>query len=307
MAIGWTVTLDGVTLSGGDQPGTGCLTLPPDGLGLPEIRDNDVVYAQRDGVRHFSDWYEPRIVTLEVTVGGGACRGCGDERRAVADIVKAWSRKCDDVELVVSPPCEPDPDDRTFTGPYGILGRPRMASVEWLRGRRGVAKLLLRFDAADHRMFLLDPDGTPGSGVETVGLDPSTEGKVRCYPRCYDPTWCYDTETGNTVLPTEVEVQGTECVYPVICFHGTLTNPVLENLTTGESVGYRGTITGEDVICIDTETGTAELDGASRTHLITGNPRMTLDPGPNLLRLVSYSPTDSGHVEISWRPIVVSG
>lgn len=303
MAAGWTVTLEGVTLSGGDQPGTGCLTLPPDGLGLPEIRDNDVVYAQRDGVRHFSDWYEPRIITLEVVVGGG-CLPCGDERRQVSEIVKAWSRKCDDLELVVQPPCEPDPDDRTFTGPYGILGRPRVAEVTWRRGRRGVANLLLRFDAADHRMFILDEDGTPGSGVETVTLEPTTEGKVTCAPFCFPV--CFDIDTGEDVGPTEVEVYGTECTYPEICFFGTLTNPTLENVTTGQTVGYSGTVSGEEPVCIDTLTGTATQGGASRTHLITGNPRMILQPGVNLLRLVSYSPSDSGHADVSYRSIVVS-
>lgn len=184
--LGWRITLNGVTISGGDFPGVACLTLPPEGLGLPELRTEDVTFPQRDGVRHFADWYEPRIITLEATVGAGSCcRGCGEERARVREILKAWSRECDDTELVVHPPCPPHPLDRTLTGPYGVVGRPRVAEVTWRRGKRGIADLLLRFDGVDHRMYILDEDGTPGSGEQCVTLTPDSEGLARCYDRCY--------------------------------------------------------------------------------------------------------------------------
>lgn len=307
MDPGWTVTLEGITLSGGDRPGTGCLLLPPDGLGLPEIRNNDVTYAGRDGVRHFADWYEPRIITLSVVVGGNSCRcpSCGDERIRVAQILKAWSRKCDDVELVITPPCDPHPIDRTYTGPYGFIGRPRSATVEYRRGRRGIAYLTLRFDAVDERIYLLDEAGAPGSGEETVTVTPNTESLCAPIDGCLP--MCFTEESGGGGTEAIARVYGTECTYPTICFNGPLTSPVLENLTTGETIGYRGTIAaGTPPVCLDTSTGIATQGGARRTHLLTGNTRMTLSPGENLLRLVSYNTNDTGSVDVSFRSVVVS-
>lgn len=308
MAAGWAVTLDGVTLSGGDLDGLGCLTVPPDGLGLPEMRTEDVTYPQRDGVRHFSDWYSARIITLEeVLVCADGCPRCPSARQKVHQIVQAWSRRCDDAELVIWTDCDPAEDDaeRAFTGPYGVVGRPRVAEVRWERSNVGCAELLLRFDAIDHRLYVLDQDGQPGSGEQCVELEPVTSGRCRTYPRCYTPTWCYNQDTGDDGSEVTVEVTGTLCASPTIELYANLTDPIIENVTTGEFVGYRGSIgSTEYPVIIDTETGTATQGGASRTHLLTGNPRMSLDPGETTLRLVSYSPNDNGRAVICWRPSV---
>lgn len=75
--------LQGISLEGGDpivpylptEP-LGCLKLPPDGLGVPPVRNGDVVFAQRDGVVQFGDFYEPRILTFQVSVCNEGCPGC---------------------------------------------------------------------------------------------------------------------------------------------------------------------------------------------------------------------------------------
>ena len=507
MTDGWRIELNGVTISGGDEPGGACLTLPPEGLGVPGVRTEDVTLPQRDGVRHFNDWYEPRVITLEASVcPDSGCASCPEPRARVRAIQQAWKRQCDDIELVIWPPCSdaesrtnlaptpsgdpawedggpdappnwviggstfttttypavivpdiaqplhsirneyttadsltgmtsstffpvdgpmtvtfsawvrasipirartldpltnttqdatayqslpdwtrltvtatstyaapldayvvqlniesqpgnpapavgdfvevaavlaeqdgsptaayfdgatPDTDtalhdwsgepynapstsgpDRSLIGPFGIVGRPRpeAGNLTWLPGRSRCAQLVLRFDATDHRMFVLDSDGTPGSGVSVVEVSPFTSTKCRSYPRCYP--MCYDQETGEDPGDTTTVVQGTECTQPTICFHGQLTNPILENVTTGETIGYQGTITaGSPPVCVDTETGLAEQGGANRTHLITGNPQMSLQPGENLLRLRSFSSTDDGTAELTYRSIVVS-
>lgn len=307
MAAGWTATLNGVTLSGGDRPGDGCLITPPDGLGLPGIRNEDVTLVQRDGVRQFRDWYEPRVITLDVVVGGSGCRcpGCGPERARVNRIIQAWRRQCDSVELVLQPPCAPNPLDRTLTGPYGILGRPRRADLTWERGRSGRARLTLRFDAEDHRIYLLDRAGNPGSGVETVTVRPASETSCRSYPRCYP--LCYDGSTGQPGTEAVASVWGTECVGPVICLYGGLTDPTVEVVETGRRITYRGTIgEGAPPVCLDTTSGIATQGGADRTHLISGSTSLSLMPGENTIRLVSFNPQDSGYAEVTWRPVVVS-
>lgn len=56
-------------------------------------------------------------------------------------------------------------DTRATTGPFGVKGRPRVAKLPWRKGKKQIADATLRFDSADQRLFILDPEGTPGSGV----------------------------------------------------------------------------------------------------------------------------------------------
>lgn len=517
MAKGWSITLNGVTVSGGDDPcAVGCLTVPPDGMGPPDMRDEDVVYPQSDGVRHFDDWYMPRIITMErVIVSGDGCPGCISAREKLREIRRAWARQCEDVELVVWPDCDGGPgiNDGALTGPFGVLGRPRVSSYSWTR--QGYAVMLLRFDAADHRMYVLDADGTPGSGEKCVSLTPDTESVGACAPFCFgegpellatnlhhspffpngvglttqfrsldrsagvsgggpivagaerpyftltatgepttvglrvwlngagapdmlvspnqvlyvstlvrneggavgvvrdiewrdssntgigvwtdsvetpvgnewtaisyeavvpenaawakirlgvrdwavgnafhvsgvlatvdgyhgepfsgdfadtptgqyewigdphasgsrmlsipeesDGTLCFTTDLGQEGGgPVNAIVRGDICVQPTITLYGQLTNPIITNLTTGARIGYTGTIgTTSDPVVIDTQTGSATQGGSSRNHLISGDPRMILEEGENVLRLSSYSGSDSGRAEVCWRDAVL--
>lgn len=309
----WAVTLNGVTLTGGDAAtGIACLTAPPDGLGLPPLRTEDVVYPQRDGARHFADWYEPRIITLEdVYVCDDGCPGCPTGRAKVQQIMSAWGRKCGDVELVIFTDChDPDaaPSGRALTGPYGVVGRPRVAELTWITpSKTGCAALTLRFDAVDHRMFVLDGSGEAGSGTQCVTLGASVDVFCRTYDRCYSPSgMCYDTDISPSGGgPQTLTVGGTLCVRPTITLTGPLTNPRVENVTTGEFVQYNGAIAAGDTVTIDLSTGTAVTDsGASRTHLLTGNTRWLLVVGDNEVRLTAFNPTDTGTAEVCWRDTV---
>ena len=71
-----------VSLSGGEEidpylpsEPLGCLLVPPDGMGVPGLRTEDLVFTQRDGVNMYSDRYENRIVTLTVSVCNDGCLG----------------------------------------------------------------------------------------------------------------------------------------------------------------------------------------------------------------------------------------
>lgn len=112
MGQGWIAELNGVKVCGGDcDDATACLLLPPDGLGATDsngLRTEDQSYPQRDGVDHFSDWYNPRLITLTALVADGSSCSCtGSARQNARDLMNAWSRACDDDELVLIPPCQP--------------------------------------------------------------------------------------------------------------------------------------------------------------------------------------------------------
>lgn len=323
----WAVALDGIYLSGGDPIqwmdiiGTpacsgvgdpqvkGCLTSPPDGMGLPPLRTEDVTYPQRDGVRHFADWYEPRIITLaNVMVCPDGCVTCAGAREKVRDIVNAWSRRCDDAELVIYTDCHGStPASGGLSGPYGVIGRPRVAEVTWLSGKSKCAALTLRFDAVDERLLILDECGTPGSGGECVVLTPDIAQFCRSYPRCYP--MCYSVDISDPGAgPVTGFVAGDLCVYPTITLTGQLTNPIVENTTTGATIGYDAVIAAVDPpVVINTYDGTATQGGADRTEFLSGDPRLLLQPGSNVLRLTSFGGDDNGTALVCWRPAVITG
>lgn len=82
-AVSQQVQEQGISIEGGDAiipylptVPLGCLTLPPEGLGVPPVRNGDVAFAQRDGVVQFADYYEPRLLTFQVDIPNVGCPGC---------------------------------------------------------------------------------------------------------------------------------------------------------------------------------------------------------------------------------------
>lgn len=334
----WGAMLNGVFLTGAcdDEPydcadGGGAATpaptaeisFIPDGLGMPAMRTTDVTYPQRDGVRFGSDWYENRIVTLEqVTIcPHGDCAVCGSVPKRWRTLSKAWSRSCGRSELVIFTDChgEPDPDtglvDRSLTGPFGVVGRPRAMVDTTPRSASGCRQATLRFDAEDHRLYVLDECGTPGSGEECAVLEPGlpTLGEV-----CLDVTsglcltdqgMCFtspaeESPAGDGVIMDNI---GTECACPIITLTGRLTNPAVENVTTGARIDYNAVVeTGQSII-IDTSKGTAVTDtGADRTSFLSGDTTgFCMPEGENEVRLLAFGSGDDGTAEVCFRPSVL--
>lgn len=326
MTRGWAVLLNGVAITScGVQEDAFCpegvkvvghLTSPPDGLGLPGLRTEDVTYPQRDGVRHFQDWYEPRILTLEVSVAEGdsscGCAPCYDVRKTVQDIIVAWSRACDDEELVIFTDCDDgcDPDQpeglaSSLYGPFAMVGRPRVATVQWARGHKA-ADLVLRFDGVDERLWLTDDCGTPESGERCVTADPTTSGFNRCYgesgnTRCYDR--CYDNPTGGVSPAATVEVYGTLCTCPTFTFHGPLTTPYVSDGIN--QIGYQGDIPAGQTVIIDGADGTARDAVGNDLTFLTTLGTFCVEPGTSEIRL--FAGEGDGYVDICWRDSVASG
>lgn len=234
--------------------------------------------------------------------------------------MSSWSRHCGETELVIYTDCHDSSSAVTGTaraliGPYGVVGRPRQAQLAWLRGRTGCANALLRFDAVDHKLFVLDELGTPGSGTQCVELTPAVSSFCRTYPRCYDDA-CSDPVSGmaytvdNSVPgsgPQETDNFGDLCASLTITLTGPLTTPTLVNETTGQTLTYEGVIPAGVTIVIDTEQGTAIEGNTSRTHLLEGDVFMFVQPGVNTIRMTSVGPTDTGTASICYRPAVLSG
>jgi hypothetical protein len=564
----WAATLNGVTVSSACEehtPDVNCevqnenllidaLSAPPDGLGLPGLRTEDVTYYQRDGVRHFSDWYQPRVITLVGTIGPEVdCEACTSTREQLAALIKAWRRSCCDIELVIHTPCDGDfiigdpvlgpqtirrnlirnpsfeedltfwtvpadsfcrtydrcytgggwcyanavdgawtesretdggwvgdaymrltndvpptqpgmgftyqppsevteievaageqyttsaylrasdtkdvvaqilwydpvgtllsvttgetdgvgtdwlrvhltatapenadhaytqwvtldpaqwtagdtldidgalfeagedlldyfdgdtPDveapttpavgdrietnlwvgnphasesvqssqtyvenlDRSLFGPVGIVGRPRVATYDWVSRKEQIAQFTLRFDATDHLMYLLDECGTPGY-QECVDVQPGLTQTCRTYDLCYpEGGRCYNNESAiSLVMPVIATLRGTERINPLIVLYPGLSYPVVENMSQSEFIRFDGIVDVEP-IQIDTKNGVATgvNSGASYTHLLGGSIFMSMVPGENQVRMYSNASEDTGYAAICYRPAVVS-
>lgn len=200
----------GISLEGGDPVlpylptiPVGSLLLPPDGMGVPPVRSGDVVFAQRDGAVQFADYYENRIITLQVAVPNDGCPGCPTARQKVARLTQEWSRNCEGATLVLFSDCH-DPaateEEKVYLGPYLVHGRPRVAQVTWRRSNIGGALVTLRFDADTAGLALaMTPDGSNWSADHTMFPD---KNENMLSPAAYRLDGLTMTLNGATVTDT---------------------------------------------------------------------------------------------------------
>jgi hypothetical protein len=310
---GWGVLLNGVLV--GSCGSTECLTEPPtevgfltaipDGLGMADLRTETVAFGQRDGARMFSDWFEQRILTFEAAVCPDTCPTCPAVREQVAQIMAAWDRTCGETELVLFTDCAPGAtaEDRALTGPFGVTGRPRGVQLQW--DATGCASLILRFDAIDHRLYVLDECGNPGSGEVCNTLQPGIPEQFEtCMPFCFTTELCFDTPTGGEPgVGAVVDMAGSECACATITLTGQLTDPVVTVQETGQTIGYSGVIGVLDApVIINGADGTATQGGQSVTHLLTGDATFCLPTDSVTLVLTSQGLDDTGTAEVCARP-----
>lgn len=111
----------------------------------------------------------------------------------------------------------------------------------------------------------------------------------------------YEWEQGGSGGPTIVMNESIDNVYPIWTITGPITNPVLENTTTGEQIEYVGTIGEGQTLIIDMGEQTALLDGLNVLSNVAGE-FISLAPGANTL-LYSASVGDTAS-EIGWSEIV---
>lgn len=330
---GWRVEWNGTALTGDECPGDACLIDPPDGLGITDIRDEDVTYMMRDGIRMHRDWYSNRVLTFQAVVS--ARRGeCGSDcdsptavRRRVQEILSAWSRQCEEGELVLWAPCDSRawcPDDISGCddsgdsgiamgdpayGPYGIRGRPRAATVQYGGHCNQYAYLTLRFDAVDHRLYVLNECGIPGSGESCTELLPtSRDNQVICWDEngelCDDSgEYCFvdppdvDPDEG----PQPVVNSGSECACPIITLNGPLQEPSLIT-DDGQRIDVFANLDAGDMMVINCCEDQITFNGTPANYLVEGC--ISLETGTTMIQLFAF--TGGGSASICHRDSVVS-
>lgn len=276
------------------------------GMHNQPVVDGDVIYLTGlqvepgPTVTSFQPVPVPRVATSSA--------GAGDVVTNVETMKRAWRRRQDDIELWMHV---------NGRGPYGVIGRPRVARVDWLEGWWDAASMLLRFDCADQRLYLLDVDdngNVVGDGTRSVVVPVSLPSGGRTYDRVYGvvrdhPPMLELAYGGTGDVFVDATVGGNVDVPATIVFAGLLHDPVLQNVTNGTEVRLAVDVPAGMVnrVTVDTDAGTVTVGGANRFGWVVGNPRtFRLSPGVNRLRLVDADPaTATGSASVTWRNAVV--
>lgn len=190
----------------------------------------------------------------------------------------------------------------TLNGPFGIVGRPRIADAKWLWRDENIVDFTLRFDSPDQKMFVLDTCGTPGF-EKCSDVQPGTTVLCHTDPVC-EPI-CSTEDSGESVDPVTIAVGGTEVTYPTITLWPPLTNPIIENMTTLNYIKFNGPVMDYPVV-INTEDMTATQNGLPVGYLLSGTLDFHLSPGEFQLRMLTAVDGENGHMSICFRDTVIS-
>lgn len=111
---------------------------PITGLGVPDVRNNDVVLGHMDGSVGQNDFYQPRVITIPILIGDGGT----DKGLSVTEfrtLETAWAKSMFDLTLAVT---EPGPDSSFYYGrPSGAQRDLTMFQTD----RTNLIRVLLTF------------------------------------------------------------------------------------------------------------------------------------------------------------------
>lgn len=136
-----------------------------------------------------------------------------------------------------------------------------------VRGRRATIDPEYTFGFIKAQITLFAPDPRYYSATVTTGtMSPSTP-LGRTYNRIYNLLY------GGGSLTTSLAVVNTgwATTYPTITITGPVTNPVIGNLTTGQSITVNTSLTNTDSLVINLYDKLVTLNGNSARNLLAGN------------------------------------
>lgn len=144
-----------------------------------------------------------------------------------------------------------------------------------------------RYSLGEHTYFIAMPDESED------GLD---------YPLDYP------LDYGAAVLASQLTIinSGSAPTPMVLNFIGPVTNPVLINQTTNQRLGFDIVLTADDVLTVDTRSGTVLLNGTADriyTRTLTSSPILSFDlePGENQMQAIASDWELGAGVEIIYR------
>ncbi|MEM9465295.1 MAG: hypothetical protein AAGA90_07965 [Actinomycetota bacterium] len=240
------------------------------GLGMPPVSRTDPLIAQQGGIHPGETFLTERVVDLVLEVDGTGATSLSDN---VAALASAFL------------PGQPEsPFSFQLPGYAGggarrILARPHLAEQPGtLEQFRGIATVYLQLVATDPRIY---------ADTETIAsVLLASDGGGLTWPLTWPLDW--GSVTSGIVSVTN---EGHATTGVRLSMYGPVTNPRVENITTGETVELDLTIAAGDFVEVNTTTGVVLLNGTAsrRSSLTVGSTLFLLAAGVNELRYAAQS------------------
>ncbi|MFE7395188.1 phage distal tail protein [Streptomyces sp. NPDC057557] len=286
----WQIDMAGVLLG----PGTPYVVSEITGLGMPELRTQDVDLATDDGAFPGVDYYRPRVVTMEVGI-----KTPGDAA-AATDALAALHRAAD------------APSIRKDAGDLAAL------RVRW-PGRAGTRRLYGRVRRVDVASMSQAIFGWIPLTIEFVATDPVWHGEPEqtlSLPLSISTTAVgfkfpirFPVTTG--VVDPElrsgwVTNSGDAPAWPTLTIKGPCSNPVIRHEQSGHVLQLNLTVRTGETLQIEARPGTrwVLLDGANASFALTRTSRLDqfrIPPGRSEITWSASDYSNSSRLTVAWR------
>lgn len=251
-------------------------------LEIPELRTADRQRLRRHGLTPGDDFLNGRSVTLTLEVFG--------------ETQEAFVLAVHDLQTALAPTTDASP--LHFQIPGVATGVKAFVSC---RARRVSAPIDLdffyRIPVWVIEFFATDPLVYSAIEYSYVSNLPSGGGGLNFNA---EPDFTFGAvSVGGTILATNA---GTFNSSPTFRIDGPVTDPRIENVTTGQTLAFVGTVPSGDFLMLNVETRTVLLSGTASRYswLAVGSEWWELVPGVNEVSFRASTPT-SATMTMTWR------
>lgn len=242
----------------------------------PDVRSSDLVRPQDHGLFPGTDYYSGRSIMLEIEAWGGW--------DAVTNVLNAFQTQTDEIPLVFQLP---------DIGKLRANVRVRRRSAIPINMEYVVAEktpVIIEFFATDPRLY--------SNTLKSNGGDLVADSSGMTFNATFDLSF------GVGASPTvSVENEGTFETRPTVEITGPITDPYIENQTTGKSLAFTGELASTDTLTIDFLNRSVYLNGTSSRYGWIDDPSQwwTLVPGANSIRFGGTAGATTPSFTIQWR------
>ena len=251
------------------------------GLGNLDIRISGDLYSGRDGGFVSTQFLDQRGISIQGTIFADDSATAENKRREVIAAVSGL-----DVEMVI----------RTFAGSEYTI-QTKLVKIDGLEFNGN--KFSYQF-----RIELLAPDPyiyETTDGDELSAAIAISEGGGYTMDYNTDEGYVLPVEWEASEQPVTITNNGNATFTPVIYLYGELSNPVITNQTTGQSMSLTLTSSTGDVIKIDNKNRTITLNGGNILALMGSSSQwIEIQPGDNIFVLTTDTQADTGSGLIEW-------
>ena len=276
------VSFNGFTLNDPSNANNVYLDEPISGLSLPPVRTSTGDYSGRNGGWVGAQYFGMRSISLTGYIFASSVSAFETTRRAFENACAA--------QVGGQPSAIPVSITTNAGNQYVVYCYVDSLDIPIQRATTQ-SPFQLSLIAADPVIY----DDSAG-GAQSAPISPVQGGGIT-WPIVWPIVWA----PGGT--PTTITNSGTVNAYPVITLSNQMTNPVITNVTTGQTIQIDGlTTTAGDEVVIDMLNRTVLLNGGSILSYLNASSRWwPLVPGSNSIKLSTGNSSDTVTGVLTWR------